>query len=189
MSHIMLDLETLDTKTSAVVLSIGAVVFDPSSVGTVGSGSTFYAEMTDDTETQQAHGRTISGKTVGWWMQQSATAQGLFAELPANSNMRRRMNTHNALSAFSNFVFKNGGRDAQIWGNGSDFDNLILGSLYESFNISKPWSYGKNRCYRTMKREFGEGIPIKRYGTHHNALDDAITQAVHLQEIYARIAK
>lgn len=184
MSHIMLDLETLDTKTSAVVLSIGAVVFDPMGL----CGETFYVEMTDDTEVQQAHGRTISGKTVNWWMQQDASARGLFAD--AETRMAgERQNTHNALSAFSNFVFKHGARNARIWGNGADFDNLILGSLYESFNISKPWSYGKNRCYRTMKREFGENIPIKRTGTHHNALDDAITQAVHLQEIYAQLTQ
>ncbi len=29
MKHIMLDLETLDTTSSAVVISIGAVAFDP----------------------------------------------------------------------------------------------------------------------------------------------------------------
>jgi hypothetical protein len=47
------------------------------------------------------------------------------------------------------------------------------------------WSYSRNRCYRTMKRMFGEGVKVSRHGVHHNGLDDAITQAVHLQEIIA----
>ena len=52
MNHIMLDLETLDTSPSAVVLSSGAVAFDPY---TNALGDRFYVEMTEDVGTQQAH--------------------------------------------------------------------------------------------------------------------------------------
>ena len=180
MSHIMLDIETLDTTQSAVVLSIGAVVFDPHSKTL---GETFYVEFTADLDTQQRVGRTVSAATVTWWMQQGAAAKQIFVD-PAPEGVRR-VSTAQGLTEFASFIARNGGKEVQLWGNGADFDNVIVGSLFDSFGLAKPWSYGKNRCYRTMKRLFGENVKLRRQGVHHNGLDDAITQAVHLQEIFA----
>lgn len=181
MKHIMLDLETLDTTSSAVVISIGAVAFDPE---TTALGDMFYVELTDDIAAQQARGRTISGDTVRWWMQQDVLAKRVFSVPPADDV--ERVTTQEALSRFNLFVADNSGRDVQMWGNGADFDNVILGSLYDAFGAYKPWSYGRNRCYRTMKNlGIGPRNPKSREGVHHNALNDAITQAVHLQEIFA----
>ena len=180
MNHIMLDIETLDTAQSAVVLSIGAVVFDPHSKEL---GEKFYVEFTTDLDTQQRVGRTVSAATVTWWMQQGAAAKQIFVD-PAPEGVRR-VSTAQGLTEFASFIARNGGKEAQLWGNGSDFDNVIVGSLFDSFGLIKPWSYSKNRCYRTMKRLFGENVKLHRQGVHHNGLDDAITQAVHLQEIFA----
>ena len=178
--HIMLDLETLDTASSAVVISIGAVAFDPE---TNALGDKFYVEMTEDIAAQQAHGRTISGDTVRWWMQQNEAARRVFSESIDGVD---RANTREALSHFSSFVAANGGRDVELWGNGADFDNVILGSLYEAFDLKRPWSYSRNRCYRTMKNiGVGPRRPRVREGIYHNALNDAVTQAIHLQEIFA----
>ncbi len=182
MKHIMLDLETLDTATSAVVISIGAVAFDPE---TNALGDTCYLELTEDIAAQQARGRTISGDTVRWWMQQDVLAKRVFSVPPAEDV--ERVSTVEALSRFNLFVADNGGRDAAVmWGNGADFDNAILSSLYDTFGAYKPWSYSRNRCYRTLKNlGIGPHKPRVREGVHHNALADAITQAVHLQEIFA----
>lgn len=181
MKHIMLDLETLDTTPSAVVISIGAVAFDPK---TYALGDKFYVETTGDIAAQQARGRTISGDTVRWWMQQDVLAKHVFSVPPLDGV--ERANTFEALSRFGLFVAANGDRDVELWGNGADFDNIILGSLYDAFGLRKPWSYSRNRCYRTMKNiGIGPRRPQVREGVHHNALDDAITQAVHLQEIFA----
>lgn len=183
MNHIMLDLETLDTASSAVVISIGAVAFDPY---TNALGDKFYVEMTEDIAAQQARGRTISGDTVRWWMQQDALAKRVFSVPPPDGVLRA--STLEALSGFALFVAANGDRDAELWGNGVDFDNVILGSLYDAFGLRKPWSFGRNRCYRTMKNlGIGPRKPANHTGIPHNALDDAVTQAVHLQEIMAAI--
>jgi len=183
MNHIMLDLETLDTTSSAVVVSIGAVAFDPE---TDVLGDKFYVELTDDIAAQQKHGRTISGDTVRWWMQQNVLAKQVFSTSPPDGV--ERVDTLEALVRFGIFVAANGDRDAQIWGNGADFDNIILGTLYDAFELRKPWSYSRNRCYRTMKNLGIEpSKPQKREGVHHNALDDAITQAIHLQQIFAHL--
>ncbi len=193
MNHIMVDIETLDTVQSAVVLSIGAVAFDPHSKEL---GEKFYVEFTEDLANQQIKGRTISVDTVQWWMMQSDAARSIFARrdeddliTPKPANPAVRMSTEHGLNEFSQFIARHGGKKVELWGNGADFDNVIIGSLYDSFDLLKPWSYGKNRCYRTMKRIFGENVPLVRQGVHHNGLDDAITQAVHLQEIFACVTR
>lgn len=67
---------------------------------------------------------------------------------------------------------------AHIWGNGADFDNVILTNAYRAVGISRPWEPYHDRCYRTLKN-LRRDIHLYRTGTHHNALYDAITQAEH----------
>lgn len=177
--HIMLDLETLSTANNAVVLSIGAVAFNAEGE----MGEKFYMEMTNDLESQITRGRAISAKTVIWWMQQNALAKQVFAEHCTEKDVRYP--TDIALGAFSEFVARNGGKEAEIWGNGSDFDNAILSSLFTAYGMPIPWMFYNNRCYRTLKKLPGVPNMRERMGAHHNALDDAITQAIHLQEIFA----
>ncbi len=180
--HVMVDIETLDTKPTALVLSIGAVAFDPF---TKELGETFYVEFTDDAKTQQELGRTVDADTVSWWMQQSEEARQTAMATPARDpRPLHRITTFEGLDKFAEYLARNGGRDIELWGNGADFDNVVIGSLYDSFSVKKPWSYSRNRCYRTIKRLFGDKVPLVRHGTHHNGLDDAITQAKHLQEIF-----
>jgi hypothetical protein len=67
---------------------------------------------------------------------------------------------------------------SKVWGNGSDFDNVILAAAYAKVGIDCPWQFWNNRCFRTLKSI----CPIKHEfkGTAHNALDDAHNQAEHL---------
>lgn len=181
MKQIMLDLETLDTSPSALVVSIGAVAFDPMNPVL---GDEFYLELSDLRIQQVVGNRTISADTVSWWMQQDAMAKQVFAPCAPDHPVRAR--TVDALEKFALFIGDNGGSEALIWGNGADFDNIILGSLYESFGFKKPWSYSRNRCFRTLK-SLAPFVKVAREGTHHNALDDAITQVRHLHAIAATI--
>lgn len=187
-SHIMLDLETLDVKPTAVVVSIGAVAFDPYSPAL---GEAFYVELTIPSkpgepgglEQQQTAGCTVGASTAQWWLQQSDEARTVFAKDGLDS--AARLQPAAALMQFSQFIARHGGPDAEIWGNGADFDNVILGNLYRTFGYKQPWSFGKNRCFRTMNA-LPEGKDFqkpKRGGVHHHALDDAVYQARVLQEI------
>lgn len=178
MDHIMLDLETLDTSPTALVLSIGAVAFDPI---TGELGERFYVEFTDDLAAQETLGRTVSADTVKWWMQQNAMAKQVFGTV-AEAGIRQTLGA--GLGQFTQFVIRNGGKDAKIWANGADFDNVILGSLYRNAGLLPPWRYSNNRCFRTAYREFaGADFVRGNYGVAHNALDDAIGQANSLLEI------
>jgi hypothetical protein len=173
--QLMWDIESLDTKPSAVVLSIGAVMFDPN---TDELGESIYVVL--DVAQQMKAGRTISSDTLAWWNQQSEEARAIF-----NAPQLLVMD---ALEALTGFIQRNSPRG--FWGNGSDFDNVIIGSLFESFNVPRPWSYSRNRCFRTLK-----SLPLPktviqpdRQGTHHNAIDDARHQARCLQAIARALA-
>src|SRR5690606_25083778 len=125
-------------------------------------------------------GRTVSAATIDWWMQQSDEARSVF-NAPAVSTP---FEVVEGLERFTGFVDSCFGCDG-LWGNGSDFDNAMLASLYRTFGIKQPWSHKANRCYRTMvaalSAQLPEGGPsLIRQGTYHNALDDAKTQAAYL---------
>ena len=63
--HLMVDLETLDTKTSATILTLGAVRFDPFSNTPM---KELYLRV--DIDSQDALGCTVSDDTLKWWNQQ-----------------------------------------------------------------------------------------------------------------------
>lgn len=167
----MLDLECFDSARTAIIVSIGAVYFDLET-GTL--GEEFYVEITSDGQKDQlALGRTLSLDTFNWWMHQNDTARNVFMK-----NDKLKLGFKEALLAFSEFAAKC--ENPRVWGNGVDYDNVVLRDAYETAEIPCPFKYRYNRCYRTVKGLFGNKSKLIREGTHHNGLDDAITQALHL---------
>lgn len=161
--HWMLDIETLDTKPSAVITQIAAVPFNI--YGEIAPPSPFYARISQ-LDDQMASGRTISASTVVWWLQANETARANLVD-----------GTHSgwplahALSKMSEHMH-DAGAPPIVWGNGATFDNVILSNAYDTYGIPRPWSYKADRCARTMLA-LAPGITLPRLGTHHDALDDA----------------
>jgi exodeoxyribonuclease VIII len=92
-----------------------------------------------------------------------------------------------ALAAFSGWLMEQSNlKSVRVWGNGSDFDNAILACAYKAVEQPVPWQFWNNRCYRTIKNLF-PSIKMIRGGVHHNALDDAKSQARHAQLILERM--
>lgn len=167
---VMLDLETLATESDAVIASIGAVQFDP--LDGV-SQNTFYKVL--ELQPQIAAGRSVMGGTIEWWMGQSPEARRIFTD-----KQQPKWYPDVALVQFADWLNAIDQEPIEIWGNGADFDNVILGGLYKAFGRKRPWSYGMNRCYRTLKNQgipLGAGEGIEFQGTAHNALADAQYQA------------
>ncbi len=182
MLDVMIDLETLGTKPGSVILSLGAVEFDPVE-GTM--GREFY-EVIDTTSCVQAGLLTDPG-TVQWWEKQSLEARKVL-ELAAYG-------PNNGLGAvahmFNTFLQNEGGRigsgsarDVRLWGNGSDFDNVLLIAAFEAVDVRPAWRYFNHRCYRTLKNLFPVNLP--RTGAH-NALADAKYQAAGAIEIFKQL--
>ena len=170
MNNIMLDLETVGTKSNAPIIAIGAVAFDMKEQKL---GEEFY--MVVDLQSAVDGGAVIDPKTFIWWMQQSYEARAAFNRPGSRLSI--------ALLAFDTYVDQVCGRkNAQIWGNGSDFDNVILREAYARLKMVEPWEFWNNRCYRTMKNIY-PNVPLERTGIAHNALHDAKTQAEHLMRM------
>lgn len=168
-THIMLDLETLGTSSNAVIISIGACIFEPVS-GEVNETDVFHEAI----DFSDAFKNGIAdGDTIKWWMSQSEQAR--------KSVM---VGTQSVVSALNSFISWAGPLNPLVWGNGADFDNVILANQYRRMGIKQPWGLYNNRCFRTLKNITGyvppgaiSTAPPARQGIHHNALHDAIYQA------------
>jgi hypothetical protein len=164
MSNIMVDLETMGTGSSSAIIAIGAVQFDSK-----GLGKEFYAIV--DIETSVKCGMEIDPSTIIWWLGQSEAARAEFTTKSTES-------LFSALQGFAKFVGAK--KNAKVWGNGAAFDNVILDNAYKLNNLDTPWMFYNSMCYRTVKNLIGGSIKLERVGEHHNALDDAKSQAEHL---------
>jgi inhibitor of KinA sporulation pathway (predicted exonuclease) len=72
---------------------------------------------------------------------------------------------------------------AAVWGNGVDFDQVLLKNAYAAVGADAPWKYFNQYCFRTLKNMFPPKMPVQRQGTHHSALDDAVHQTRVVQQI------
>lgn len=165
-SNVMIDLETMGNGPAAAIAAIGAVAFDL----TAGElGPTYYNRIS--LESAVACGGIMDASTVTWWLQQ---------EQEARLEIARAGGLHiaEALHSFSAWMEQHT-HGPEVWGNGASFDNVILRGAYHRNGITPPWSWWNDRCYRTIKAQHRD-VLMERLGTHHNALDDAISQADHL---------
>lgn len=180
----MVDLETLGTVPGCSILSIGAVEFFPDMMQL---GQEFYVVI--NTSSCEEHFLTTDQSTVEWWQRQSPEAQAVVDEARVGG-----VTLPKALESFNSWRQGLGPvKEERLYGNGADFDNPILRVAYDAAKV-KPYggSYG-GRCYRTLKNldellgnQF-RAHKMFRNGTHHNALDDAKSQARHLMEIVQAI--
>jgi hypothetical protein len=162
---IMLDLETLSSAPNAAIIAIGATTFNTT------EHRSFYCVV--DAKNSQALGGHVSADTALWWMRQSDEARDAVSKAPT-------MFLADALQRFLEFCEPCG--DVRVWGNGADFDNVVLRQAYERLGMLAPWSHRGNRCYRTLKN-LRPDIAFEPFGVAHNALDDAIAQAMHAERI------
>jgi len=164
----MLDLETLGTSPGSVIVAIGAVKFGEGKII-----SEFYERV--NAESCAKLGLKIDAATVMWWMGQNDEARKEITK-PGGE-------LADVLSDFYSWVF--GPDVVEMWGNGANFDNVLLSDAFAAAKIPRPWKYSNDRCYRTVKNLHPE-VQMDRNGTHHNALDDARSQAMHLMEILGK---
>ncbi|MFA7962751.1 3'-5' exoribonuclease domain-containing protein, partial [Escherichia coli] len=175
--HLMIDLETMGKNPDAPIISIGAIFFDPQ---TGDMGPEFSKTIDLDTA-----GGVIDRDTIKWWLKQSREAQSalLTDEIPLDD----------ALLQLREFIDENSGEFfVQVWGNGANFDNVILRRSYERQGIPYPWRYCNDRDVRTIV-ELGKAIDfdartaIPFEGERHNALDDARHQAKYVSDIWQKL--
>jgi len=170
MLHIMLDLETLATKRNAVVLTCGAMRFDPYDI-TKEPAAPFYVRLNVDEQIEK--GRLVDPDTVAWWGKQPQAAQD-----EAMSDGDRI-----ALDDFTTQLNKYVVGADKIWAQGPLFDIVILEDIYFQLGKPVPWHYGQIRDSRTVF-DMGDDSLKKNNSSAHNSLADAFFQAKAVQAIY-----
>ena len=160
----MLDIETMGTGANACIASIGLVRFCVSSIGE--------CEIIDTAYYLPKWEGDMDYSTVQWWLTQTVEAQKNLVAM----DDKNKMPLSAVLIETVRFV-----GDEPIWGNGSDFDNMIVLSHCKRLGI-KGWSYRNNRCFRTVKNLYAAKAYTKPEIPHH-ALYDAIAQAKTLVNI------
>jgi exodeoxyribonuclease VIII len=199
--HVVIDLETLGTGPNAVIFAIGAVVVDVRKPGfwvdvTWGwffghlirklfrrpcvlkdkpEEAFFYKHI--DPQSCTAFGLVTDADTVKWWDKQSPEAR---EELVFAQNFGHQL--PKALAEFSAWYNLNA-FGLPVWGNGATFDNVILSNAYNAAGLDRPWGRFGDQCYRTLKNLHPD-VKMHRIGEHHHALADAVTQGMHLVDIF-----
>lgn len=167
----MIDIETLGKNSNAIIVSIGAVAFDPET-GEI--GDTYYNVISP--YSSEAWGLRPDMSTIIWWMRQSPEARdALFGKDVEWDTLKPALEK---LSLFINNV-RGTGPAPYIWARDPDFDCKLLQNAFEKCNVKVPWQYNKCLSCRTAEYYFKEkykSVPVSR-GVYHHALDDAIYQA------------
>lgn len=160
-SHLMLDLETMGTKSNSAIISIGAVEFD---ILTGKTGREFYRNVS--LQSCISLGLVVDADTIMWWMEQSQDARKSLTE-------GKVISIQQALIDFREFCNK----EYQIWGNSARFDLGLLENAYDKAMLSIPWKFYQERCVRTLV-SFNPEIKnnLEFTGTAHNALADCYHQ-------------
>lgn len=180
----MIDLETLDSKPGALILSIGACEVLPP--GEMKNAKTFYVECDFDQENLF----TTSTDTIKWWMQ----FPDRYLKITDKSSDNRRyikfaiqdLCTWLQVKVIQNWEIPIKDSNLLLWGDGADFDIIILEEAMRRLNIDIPWTYRSHRCYRTLRAlmpNCGEKKDYIAPEDLHNAEKDAIGQATHLSRL------
>ncbi len=178
--HLMIDLETMGTNSNAPIVVIGAVFFDPQT-GEIGPIFYVVISLVDAMD----KGAVPDGSTIEWWLAQSSEAR--------SATLVNQIPLDDALLQLREFIDENSGEFfVRVWGNGANFDNVILRRSYERQGIPCPWRWSNDRDVRTIV-ELGKAIDfdartaIPFEGVRHNALDDARYQAKYVSAIWQKL--
>jgi hypothetical protein len=154
---VSIDLETLDVQTNSVIMEIGIVVGDDN--GMLLEQFRMYPNINQ----QIAAGRSVSGETILWWLEQDEQAR-------LSQVNGKRSDCDVVRAEFEDFYSRH--KDAGfVLGNAPSFDCDIL----SSFLGYKPWGFWIERDVRTARM----AVPRdQRYVNHqqHDALADAMAQ-------------
>jgi hypothetical protein len=192
-NDIMVDIETLGSAPGCVITQIGVVLFDPMSApgSRIGSG----LQVNVDVDDAMRFGLKVSGETLRWWFTeptQHARERAIASrdiQLPSDV---RALPLVEALSSVRSYCAE----AKRVWSHGAAFDIPIIDAACSAAGVAPCWEGHRTaRDTRTLYDMLpgGTGRPPvidarKLLTSHtlvpHRALDDALVQAVEVQEAF-----
>jgi len=171
--HAMIDLETLGTKPDCVILTLGAIKFNPFNTQEPHDG--IYQKI--DINSQDQLGRTQDDSTIEWWGKQAQSVQDeAFTD-------EGRISLEKMTVELNKFLV---GVDT-IWAQGPAFDIVILENLYQQLGKPIPWNFWQIRDSRTLFSLLPEDPRKAIRQQAHNALADCYYQAICVQQAYNKL--
>lgn len=168
----MVDIETLDVTPTSVILSIGAVKFDPYNTASKPFDKTVWYPSLEE---QFELGRTTSDKTLEWWAGQDKAI------------LERALSDDNREPLSDIFAHMNRYMTAmdKIWCHGPQFDMVIIEDLYRQSNHHTNWGYWQIQDCRTLFNIMPKDPKEEIQKDLHDAGEDAYWQAVCVQTAFA----
>ena len=172
--HAAVDLETLDVRPTATVLTLGGVKFDPLN-NSEPYDELYFKISIDD---QDRYGRTTNDSTIEWWTTQDpAIMEEAFDQTDA-------ITVEEACARIARWCV---GVDT-FWGQGYGFDFTMIENLFYNIERPVPWQFWQVLDSRTLFRMLKSGDPRKGMQTDlHNALADAYFQGKAVQIAYKEL--
>lgn len=174
MKHIMIDIETMCNKSTAAIVSIGAVQFDMATGETGETGEKFYTNI--DLQSCIDVGLTLSASTIMWWMDKDKEAQKSLLDKPVRIS--------DALHEFIMWCKAVNALECNIWANSPSFDCVILKNAFDKCERNLPWNYWNERDCRTLvtfaphiKKSMVNNLP-------HDAFHDCVYQIKYCSAIW-----
>jgi len=167
---LMIDMETIAVSPRATILSLGAVHFNPYGNG---YGDKLYFRV--DLDDQDKLNREVDQNTLDWWAKQDPIV------MEEAFSPDDRIPLTEAMDRFQKFAW---GCDT-FWSHGATFDLVIIEDIMRQLGRPIPWNFWQLRDTRTL---FDLGVdPDMPTGGKHDALQDAIRQAIGVQNIYTKL--
>lgn len=136
----MFDIETLDTESTAVVLSAAILFFEQGDDYETLLEKTLFVKFDSKIQTQK-YNRTISKDTLEWWGKiHPAIRKKSFDPSPQD------LHPADAIEELKDYIRKHG--DALIWARGS-LDQMVIDSLTLKLGFDRIMPYNKWRDVRT----------------------------------------
>lgn len=193
----MVDIETLGTTDTSVILSIGAILFNPHTDDPLENeegeiiAPSFYRVIHKETQI----GRTINRDTENWWNHPDRAEA-----LKQITDYEDKVHLVQALDDLWEFMSgkATGHKVLKGWGCAPSFDQKIIGNAMVGTGVKRmkgssadlPIPFYHEMDVRTVETfVFGKKFRSEnRVGTYHNAIDDCVTQALMVREA-AKVAK
>lgn len=170
MNHITFDLETLGTGPNSPIIQIGAARFNEKKIIDTFKRNILWKDL-------ENYDFDIDYSTVYFWMSQDNKARESVLD------QEGALSLSDALMDFMNWVEL---YPVHAFWSHATFDAPILANACRKARLNV-LPYRKQRDIRTLNMLAGE-VNVKRPGTHHDAEDDAVFQALYIMEMLKKVS-
>lgn len=177
---LMVDIEALSNKNDAIILTIGAQLFDPSVKGWetnpqrhIHTGEEYapYMNARVDVDEQESLGRKTDQGTLDWWCKQTPEAQ------EDAFSLDDRVPLKDALLELKRLAEP----CKRVWSKGILYDYAILEHAFIQVGIPLPWKFWRVMDARTV---YALAPNLTNRTNGHLAIEDCRNQILMLQDAF-----